>query len=109
MDRTVEIKINGQTKKLKFTYNSIADVEEKIGLGIGALFAEEKVGFNTLRYLLWGGLKWQDKTITPQAAGAMIEDHLESGGRFDDLYTKIVEAMQKSKVFSGNSQAEAAE
>jgi hypothetical protein len=39
----------------------------------------------------------------------MIEDHLESGGRFDDLYTKIVEAMQKSKVFSGNSQAEAAE
>jgi acetylornithine/succinyldiaminopimelate/putrescine aminotransferase len=39
----------------------------------------------------------------------MIEDYLEAGGRFDDLYTKISEAMQKSRVFLGNSQAEAEE
>ena len=109
MDKTVEIEINGQIKKLKFTYNAVADVEEKVGLGISALFTGEKVGFNTMRHLLWGGLKWQDRTITVPGAGAMIEKYIENGGRLDDLMLKIFEALDKSGVFAGNATAEAVE
>ena len=107
MDKIVEIEIGGETRKLKYDYNAVADIEGKIGTSLAVAFSDDKIGFNTLRHLLWGGLKWKNRTITPEAAGMMIGEYLEAGGEVTDLMSKLMEALSKCKAFAGNSKAEA--
>lgn len=109
----VEIEMGGKTRKLRYDFNAIADIEEKADLGIGALFSERRAGLHSIRMLVWGGLKWQDKGLTVERAGTLIRDYLNDGGTFEGLMEKVQEGLSKSGIVKieeveeeGNPEAE---
>lgn len=91
-----EIELGGKTRRLRYDYNAIADVEEKSGLGIGALFNEERAGLHSNRMLIWGGLKWADRGLTVARVGGMLNEFLREGGDMEELMDKVKEALGKS-------------
>ena len=52
-----EFELGGKTKKLRYDFNAIADVEESAGMGIAKIFSADMVGLHTIRLLIWAGLK----------------------------------------------------
>ena len=85
-----------KARKLRFDFNAIADLEQKAGVGIGALLSEEKIGFNTLRLLLWAALKWEDRKLTSEQAGDLMQDFVENGGDLTYISVLITKALEKS-------------
>jgi hypothetical protein len=94
----VEIEIGGKSRRLRYDFNAIADIEQKAGLGIGALFDENRAGLNSLRLLIWGGLKWQERGLTVEQAGQIVGDYLSGGGTLEGLIAKVQRALQLSGV-----------
>lgn len=107
--RGVDIELD-KPRKLRYDFNAVADLEDKGGLGIGAMFTEERIGFSSIRLLLWAGLKWQDKGLTLDRVGNMIQAYIEIGNDLSDLMTKITEALALSGILGkqGEVIAEAA-
>ena len=87
-----------KARKLRFDFNAIADLEQKAGVGIGALLSEEKVGFNTLRLMIWAGLRWEDKRLTTDQAGEMLQDFVENGGDLTYVSVLLTKALEKSGI-----------
>lgn len=107
MGRGVEFEIGGKARLLRFDANTIADMEESVNLGINELLSnEQRVGLYTVRLLLWGALRHEDRGFTKQRAGLMIQEYLDGGGKIADLSEKLMEAIVASGL--GNSEAEAA-
>lgn len=59
-------------RKLRLDFNALADAEEKLGMGVGELFSETRMGFSTIRGLYWAGLRWQDKGLTIERTGKIL-------------------------------------
>ena len=93
-----EFEVNGKTKRLKYDFNAIADVEEKSGMGMAKLFSEDMVGFNTIRLLVWAGLRHEERGITTERAGMIIRDMQEEGYTLDVIMELIMDALMKSGV-----------
>lgn len=110
----VEIELGGKSRRLRYDFNAIADIEQKAGLGIGALFDENRAGLNSLRLLIWGGLKWQERGLTVEQAGQLVGDYLKDGGSLEELMGKVTDALRQSGVIGlqeveeGNPKAETA-
>lgn len=43
--------------------------------------------------MLWGGLKWEDPTLTLTGAGDLMQVHLNNGGTLAQLFDKCAEAL----------------
>lgn len=104
--RTVEITLD-KPRKLRYDFNAVADIEEKAKMGIGAIFSEERIGFSTIRILIWGGLKWQDRHLTLASVGEWIQTYLDAGGDVTELMEKVVEAMELAGILGKQGNAEA--
>lgn len=85
-------------RRLRYDFNAIADTEARAGMGIAEMFSERRVGFHVIRLILWGGLKWQDKGLTIERVGQMIDVYLANGGTLEGLMTPVKDAMTKSGV-----------
>ena len=94
----VNIDLGGKSRPLRYRFNDVADVEEKAGLGIAALFAENRIGLHSIRLLIWGGLKWTDHGLTVQRTGDLLQDYLEQGGSLVELMDKVRQALEKSGI-----------
>lgn len=90
---------------LKYDFNAIADLEERAGQGVGSLFSEGRLGFNTIRLLVWAGCKGQNKSLTLEQAGQAVQDYVSGGGSMDTLANSIIDAIQKSGLFENFTQA----
>lgn len=106
-----------QPRKFRYDYNAIADVEERAGLGIGAMFSEQRIGYHIIRLLVWGGLKWDNRGLTTDAVGKMIGKFLENGGELGTIVLEIKDMLVKAKIIQeadddeeqeGNVEAETA-
>lgn len=87
-------------RKLRFDFNSIADVEERLGAGIAKVFNEDNIGFNTIRALYWAGLKWQDKGLTMDRTGRILNKAINEGTTFKQLMNDMQEALEISGIIS---------
>lgn len=114
----VEIELGGKTRTLHFDANAICDLEERMGRGIGAIMSEEAAGFYTVRALLWAGLKHEDRGLTLERAGRLLNDYIIGGGDQAELGKAIQRALRESGLFGkprdseddeGNVKAEAAQ
>ena len=94
-----EFEVKGKMKRLRYDFNAIADIEEISGMGIPKMFSVGMLGLNTLRLLMWGGLKHEDHGITIQRAGMIVGDMIEEGHDFDSVFMIAIEAMTKCGVF----------
>jgi len=111
-NRGVEIELD-KLRKLRYDFNAIADLEDKSGFGISKFLSEEKAGMSTIRMLTWAGLKWQDKGLTIERTGSIIQRFIENGGTLDTISNFIGVALKMSGVLGedkeeGNQTAEAA-
>lgn len=111
-----EIELGGKSRKLRYDFNAIADIEQKAGMGIGAMFDENRVGFHPVRLLIWGGLKWQERGLTIERAGQFVGDYIRDGGSLEELMEKVHTAMEQGGLISfkepddeGNAKAETVE
>lgn len=94
----VELEMAGKTRKLRYDFNALADIEEKADMGIGQLFNERRAGFHSVRLFVWGGLKWQDRGLTVDRAGNLVKEYLAAGGTLEDLMGAVQSALKQSGV-----------
>lgn len=88
-DRSVTIKLD-RVRHLRYSFNDIADIEDTLEMYFPKV-AQAPVSFKIVRALLWGGLKWEDKSLRPNPAGlvivgTIIQDWIENGGTLKELY-----------------------
>ncbi len=93
---------------LKYDFNAIADMEEKVGgKSIATIFSEDNLGFSAMRLLLWGGLKHSNHGLTLQRVGIMMQDFIQEGGDMSQLINDAMVLLGKSaKVGEGESEGE---
>jgi hypothetical protein len=100
----VDFNLFGKPRHLKFDLNALADAEREVKSGIAALFNEERMGVDTVRIFIWAGLKHEDKALTINEVGEMIEDYIINSGEdlmeaLSELQNVIMKGIMASKVF----------
>lgn len=98
-DRSVTIELD-KVRHLRYSFNDIADIEDALGMYFPEI-VEAKGSFKIVRALVWGGLKWEDKTLRSNPAGIektgeVIETWIGKGGTLKDLYEKCAEGIMVS-------------
>lgn len=94
-----EFVVGNKTRRLKYDFNAIADIEESSGMGMAKIFSAEMMGLHTIRLLVWAGLKHEDPGITIQRAGMIIRDMMAEDYALDDIMVLITDALSNSGVF----------
>ena len=80
-----------KVRHLKFSPNAIADAEELLRKNLPAII--EDGGVSAVRALLWAGLRWEDRALTVEQAGSLIDVWMTTQP-YDQLELKIVEALK---------------
>ncbi len=94
MPAWVDIELD-KVRKIRFQHNDCADIEQATGKSFAELLNGSQ--FHGTRLLLAYGLRWMDRTMTPQRAGQLIQEHwIDKGKTFDDLGAVLIEALQAS-------------
>jgi len=113
MPKAIDIVLD-KPRKLRFDINALSDAEEALGMGLGALMRSQ-MGVRAIRALLWAGLKWEDRGLTLEKTGDIVQKHIESGGNLEGLGESISRALLASGLFDSededdekNTKAEAA-
>ena len=94
-----EFVLDNKTRRLKYDFNAIADIEEKSGMGMAKIFSAEMMGLHIIRLLIWAGLKHEEPGITIQRAGMVIRDMMEEGYSLESIMELVVDALSNSGVF----------
>ena len=113
MPKTVLIELD-KARRLKYDVNAFVAIEEALGTTLGRAFRSP--GLREVRALLWAGLQWEDRDLTPEDVGDIIQTYLENGGDLDKLTDAIRKALEGSRLIrstdgmdtEGNGEAEAA-
>ena len=95
-----EIELMGKLRRIKFDYNALADLEDTAGKSIGTLFTDESnIGFSTIRLLVWAGLRHDERGLTLQRTGLMIDQYMSDGGELSTLLQPFFAALKACKAF----------
>jgi hypothetical protein len=68
----VDIQLD-KARRLCFDFNAICELEDVMGKPVTQL-QENNVGFKEIRALLWAGLLHEDRDLTIEEAGALIDE-----------------------------------
>jgi hypothetical protein len=60
-------------RKLKYTLNSFAEMEERYGTVDKALELVQSNNMRAIIFMLWAGLMWEDEELTEKQVGNLIE------------------------------------
>lgn len=60
-------------RQLKYTLNAFAEMEERYGSVDEAVKAMEKGSIKAIRFMLWAGLIHEDKSLTEEQVGDLID------------------------------------
>lgn len=88
------IEIKDKEYELKYTVNTLCIMAED---GIDVMnIADMNINIVTIRDLFYYGLKHENKRITKNQAGELMDELLEYGYSFKDLVELVMEALTKS-------------
>lgn len=87
-------------RRLRYDANALADAEERLGMGLGKIIHQE-ASFALIRVLLWAGLKHEDRRLTPEAAGTLLQRYIEGGGDLDEIAGTAMQALLGCGLFRG--------
>ncbi|MCS0827383.1 gene transfer agent family protein [Cytobacillus firmus] len=73
-------------RTLRFTLNSLAEIEDKLGVPLSKM-AELELGIKTVRTMLWAGLIHEDEDLTEKEVGNMVDFT-----NLNEVQTKVSEA-----------------
>jgi hypothetical protein len=94
------VKLQDKEYKVKFDFNSIADLEERMDKGIGEILKEKNVGFHVVRMLYWAGLRqnFELRNMSCESVGVWLQQRIESGEKFADLMQDVTKELIASGV-----------
>lgn len=88
------IEIKDKEYELKYTVNTLCIMAED---GIDVMnIADMNINIVTIRDLFYYGLKHENKRLTKNQAGELMDELLEYGYSFKDLVELVMEALTKS-------------
>lgn len=79
---------------LKYTYNAIAEYEERFKRSMVADCA--RVNFHIIRCLLWAGLLYTGRSFNLNEVGDMIENMIEEGMDLIDIRAEVEKAIDEA-------------
>lgn len=85
--------LESKNRSLRFDLNAMADFESITGMGLAQLMQTNAV-FAATRALLWAGLKHQDRGLTIQVAGSLIQDYMNKVSEIDETREGLKEVLQ---------------
>lgn len=98
MAKTVMINAD-KARNLKFGMNTLVELEEMLGTPITELDTSS-FSMKDLRTIYYVGLKWEDKELTQELAGDVIDAVIENEG-MEYLSNSLAKALESA--FGGNS------
>lgn len=93
MDGSVTIQLD-RPRRLRFDINNLADADDELRIGLGAILRTGDWRIPDTRTLLFHGLREEDPTLTKVKIGALIYAHIQGGGTLGDLNRQIVDALR---------------
>lgn len=109
MKRYVEVELGGSTRRMRFDFNSIIDLEEYFGKGISAIMTDEQIGFRVMRAMYWAGLKSYHRRLNIEQVGKWIQSEIDNGKGIEELFTPIEKALKASGILGDIEDAEEGE
>ena len=79
-------------RNMKFGMNALIQLEKELGKPLTSMGTDE-FKLEDLRTMLYIGLKWEDKSLTPDAVGDLMDESIEKNG-IQYLSAKLGEALQ---------------
>lgn len=84
-----------RTRELRYGVNALCILEEKIGKSLAEILGKG-MGISMLRMVWWAGLVWDDKELTEEAAGNLMDEFMASGHAFGEVSDLITQALLQS-------------
>lgn len=93
---------DGMERKLRFDINTVCELEDAMDKTLFDILRSPS--FNSLRYLVWAGLKWQDPALTASRVGELMQKHLIDEGKGWEAGLKpVMDALLRSGVMGSIS------
>lgn len=87
-------------RRLRFDVNALADLEIALGgQSLSEVFSGE-MRIATIRALLWAGLRHEDRGITIERAGALLQKSIDDGKTMADLLGRVSEAVTSCGIYA---------
>jgi len=84
-----------KTRNVKFGMNGLIELEELMGKPISEI--ENGFSMEDLRTFFYVGLKWEDKDLTPEKVGDLMDQAIEKNEEgFNYLAEVMTEAVEKA-------------
>ena len=87
------IELGGREMELRFSVNSLCEVEARAGMPIDCLLDRQ---FSATRLLLWAGLRERHPELSLSDVGELIGQYLRAGGTLDELVDVCAEGMREA-------------
>lgn len=89
-NKTVALKMD-KVRNLRYGINAIIQLEELMGRSVSEM--TDDVSMKDLRTMLYVGLKWEDKELTEELTGDLMDLAIENEG-MEEVSNKIGKAFQ---------------
>lgn len=89
----MKLEIGDKIYELEYTVNSVCDLEEITGKGLGDILSVN--GMNSVRALLWSGLVEHSPTMTIKNAGKIMQEYMAQDS-IEGLITKMGAAIEQA-------------
>jgi hypothetical protein len=73
-------------RNLRYTMNALAEIEDRLGVPLSEM-GNVKMTIKNVRVILWAGLIHEDKELTPEDVGDMVDI-----SNFEEVQEKVAEA-----------------
>jgi hypothetical protein len=100
MDDMVEFGGLDKPRRLRLDMNAVCDFEDATGKTIFDAFDGGRMSFGLARTLLWAALKHEDRRLSRERVGQLLEQYLEGGGTLAEVAEATAEAINRSRLFS---------
>jgi hypothetical protein len=97
--RSVDITLD-KPRRIRFDVNALDTLDQALGgmplMEMIRLLSQGSVRASKLA--LWVGLRHEDRNLTPDRVGNMMQEHLDDGGELGELNDKVMEALYGSGI-----------
>ena len=99
-DRGIAIELAGRPLEIRYTINSLCELEDRAGMPIDRLMNRQ---FSATRLLLWAGLRLCQPELSVWDVGNLIGEHLLSGGSLEDIVDRCAEGLRAAGLMGGEA------
>lgn len=96
--RYIDITLD-KPRRLRFDVNALDALESALGEPLGRMIGLLAQGsIRALKLAIWQGLRHEDRMLTPDRAGNLVQDWFDAGRELGDLNDVVIEAIYASGV-----------